>query len=70
MAIEVIVALIGAIRARSVALAAFGGDSAIEMFSAAAVLWGVQSNEEHAEAAATKITAWLVIALAVYIATD
>jgi predicted lysophospholipase L1 biosynthesis ABC-type transport system permease subunit len=38
MAIEVAVAFIAAIRAHSVALAAFGGDSAIELLSAAIVL--------------------------------
>jgi hypothetical protein len=38
MAIEVEVAFVAAIRAHSVALAAFGGDSAIELLSAAVLL--------------------------------
>jgi divalent metal cation (Fe/Co/Zn/Cd) transporter len=38
MAIEVAVAVIAAIRAHSVALGAFGGDSAIELLSATVVL--------------------------------
>ena len=38
MAIEVAVAFMAAIRAHSVALTAFGGDSAIELMSAAVVL--------------------------------
>ena len=63
-------ALVGAVRAHSVALAAFGGDSAIELLSAVAVLWRFHSSEEQAEAIATKITGWLLVALAVYIAID
>jgi hypothetical protein len=38
MCVEVVVALFAAIRANSVALAAFGADSAIELLSAATVL--------------------------------
>ena len=70
MSVEVIVASIAAVRARSVALAAFGGDSAIELLSAAAVLWRFRSNRPHAETMATKITGWLLIALAGFIAVD
>ncbi len=70
MAMEVAIALFAAVRARSVALAAFGGDSAIELLSAATVLWRFRSTRESAELAATKITGWLLIVLAVYIAAD
>jgi divalent metal cation (Fe/Co/Zn/Cd) transporter len=70
MAIEAGTSLFTAIRAHSVALAAFGADSAIELLSAATVLWRFRSARQHAEASATKITAWLLIALAVYIATS
>lgn len=70
MAVEVGVALFAAVRARSVALAAFGGDSAIELISASAVLWGFRSMRERAEATAAKIAGWLLIALAVYVAMD
>jgi uncharacterized membrane protein len=44
--------------------------SAIELFSAGAVLWRFNSTEEQAEATAIKITGWLLIALAAYIAID
>jgi len=70
MSIEVALSLVAAIQARSVALAAFGGDSAIELLSAAAVLWRFRSGRQHAETTATKITGWLLIALAVYIVTN
>jgi hypothetical protein len=49
MLIEVVVALFSAVRARSVALAAFGGDSAIELLSAVAVLWRFGTSRENAE---------------------
>jgi divalent metal cation (Fe/Co/Zn/Cd) transporter len=68
MSVELAVALITATRAHSVALAAFGGDSAIELLSGAAVLWRLRSNRPHAETTATKITGWLLITLAAFIA--
>ena len=68
MSVELAVALIAAMRAHSVALAAFGGDSAIELLSAAAVLWRLRTNRPDAETTATKITGWLLIALAAFIA--
>ena len=70
MLIETVVALFAAVSAHSVALAAFGADSGIEMFSAATVLWRFRSARQHAEVTASKITAWLLVALAVYIAAD
>src|SRR5690242_9617003 len=39
MSVEALVSLFAASRARSPALLAFGGDSAIELFSAVLVLW-------------------------------
>lgn len=63
------VALLAAMRAHSVALAAFGADSGIELLSAATVLWRFRSDRQHAEITATRITAWLLVALAFYIAT-
>ena len=68
MTIEVVVALIAAIRAHSVALAAFGGDSAIELLSAAVVLARFRATRGISERLATKITGWLLVALAAYIA--
>jgi divalent metal cation (Fe/Co/Zn/Cd) transporter len=70
MSIEAGVSLFTAISARSVALAAFGADSAIELLSAATVLWRFRTGRQHAETTATKITGWLLIALVVYIATS
>jgi divalent metal cation (Fe/Co/Zn/Cd) transporter len=70
MSIEAGVSLFTAISARSVALAAFGADSAIELLSAATVLWRFRTGRQHAETTATKITGWLLVALVVYIATS
>jgi hypothetical protein len=56
MAIEVAVAFIAAIRAHSVALAAFGGDSAIELLSAAVVLARFHSSRRITEKMASKFT--------------
>lgn len=69
MSVEAAIALLAAWRARSVALAAFGADSGIELFSAVTVLWRFRAGQR-AEATATKITSWLLVALAVYIAAD
>src|SRR5439155_23561246 len=40
---------------------------AIELFSATAVLWRFRTARARAEATATKITGWLLVALAVFI---
>lgn len=69
MTVEAAIALLAAVRARSVALAAFGADSGIELLSAATVLWRFRTGQ-HAEATATKVTSWLLVALALYIASD
>jgi uncharacterized membrane protein len=65
--VEVVVAFVAAIRAHSVALAAFGGDSAIELMSAAVILARFRSPRSITEQLASKITGWLLIALAGYI---
>lgn len=70
VSVEVAVSLFAAISARSVALAAFGADSAIELLSAASVLWRFRTGRQHGERIATKITACLLVALMVYIATS
>jgi len=67
MVAEVAVAFVAAIRAHSVALAAFGGDSAIELMSAAVVLARFRSPRRITEQFASKITGWLLVALAGYI---
>jgi divalent metal cation (Fe/Co/Zn/Cd) transporter len=67
MTVEVLIALYAAVISHSVALAAFGADSAIELFSASVVLWRFHRERAQAEATAAKITGWLLIALAVFI---
>jgi|SRR5579863_9509800 len=67
MIIEAVVALTTAVHSHSVALAAFGADSAIELFSAATVLWRFRSTHRGAEATASKITGCLLVALALFI---
>jgi hypothetical protein len=50
MSVEAAVSLFAAWRARSPALLAFGGDSAIELFSAVVVLWRFRTTAEHGDA--------------------
>jgi divalent metal cation (Fe/Co/Zn/Cd) transporter len=65
MSVEAIVSLWTASIARSPALAAFGGDSAIEFLSAAVVLWRFRSlASERAEKRAARITGVLLLLLA------
>jgi divalent metal cation (Fe/Co/Zn/Cd) transporter len=68
MTFEAAFSLWAAWRARSPALLAFGGDSAIELLSAAVVLWRFRSrSSEHAERTAARTTGALLILLAVYV---
>jgi divalent metal cation (Fe/Co/Zn/Cd) transporter len=72
MIAEAVLSLWAAFRARSPALLAFGGDSAIELFSAAVVLWRFQERSdkksgEVAERRAARIAGILLIALALYV---
>ena len=57
-------------RARSPALLAFGGDSAIELFSAVVVMWGFRAIAAHedAETRAARVTGALLFVLAAYVA--
>jgi divalent metal cation (Fe/Co/Zn/Cd) transporter len=50
MSIEAVVALVAAWTAKSPALLGFGGDSAIELFSAIIVLWRFRSKPDSADA--------------------
>ena len=62
------VSLFAAWRARSPALLAFGGDSAIELFSAAVVLWRFRTAaHENAESRAARVAGALLFALAAYV---
>jgi divalent metal cation (Fe/Co/Zn/Cd) transporter len=69
MTIEAGLSIWAAVRARSPALLAFGGDSAVELISAAVVLWRFQStvSDERAERRASRITGVLLLLLAVYV---
>ena len=67
---EAAVSLFAAWPARSPALLAFGGDSAIELFSAVVVLWRFRGSveHEHAERRAARIAGALLFALAAFVA--
>jgi len=69
MSIEAAVSLSAAWFARSPALLAFGGDSAIELLSAAVVLWRFRAHAvpEHAERRASRIAGVLLFVLALYV---
>src|SRR5271157_6075919 len=69
MSVEAAVSLSAACVARSPALFAFGGDSAIELLSAAVVLWRFRAHavQEHAERRASRIAGILLFVLAAYV---
>jgi divalent metal cation (Fe/Co/Zn/Cd) transporter len=69
MVAEAVVSLSAAWIARSPALLAFGGDSAIELLSATVVLWRFRGHsvQEHAERRASRIAGILLFALATYV---
>lgn len=70
MIVEAVVSLIAAWRASSPALLAFGGDSAIELFSAVVVLWRFRATAAHedAERRAARVAGALLFALAAFVA--
>src|ERR1700675_1743951 len=70
MTVEAVVSLFAAWRARSPALLAFGGDSAIELLSAVVVLWRFRARAAHgdAERRAARVAGALLFALAAYVA--
>ena len=69
MSVEAAVSLSAACVARSPALLAFGGDSAIELLSAAVVLWRFRAHpaQEYAERRASRIAGILLFVLAAYV---
>ena len=69
MTVEGVVSLGAAWASRSPALLAFGGDSAIELLSAAVVFWRFRSNSSPslAEKRAARIAGGLLFALAAYV---
>jgi len=70
MSVEAVVSLFAAWRARSPALVAFGGDSAIELLSAVVVLWRFRASDAHAdvERRAARVAGALLFALAAFVA--
>jgi hypothetical protein len=67
MSVEAALSLWAAWTARSPALAAFGGDSTIELLSVV-VIWRFRTDaSEHAERPAARIAGGLLVALAVYV---
>ena len=70
MSVEAAVSLFAAWRARSPALLDFGGDSAIELFSAVVVLWRFLATAAHgdAERRAARVAGALLFALAAFVA--
>jgi divalent metal cation (Fe/Co/Zn/Cd) transporter len=70
MSVEAAVSLFAAWRASSPALLAFGGDSAIELFSAVVVLWRFRSTHAHGdtERRAARVAGALLFVLAAYVA--
>ena len=72
MTAEAGVALASAWRARSPALLGFGGDSLIELFSAAVVFWRFRDErvDERTEKRTARIAGILLFALAVFVVID
>jgi hypothetical protein len=70
MSVEAVVSLFAVWRARSPVLLAFGGDSAIELFSAVVVLWRFRARDAHenVERRAARVAGALLFALAAYVA--
>jgi divalent metal cation (Fe/Co/Zn/Cd) transporter len=66
MTVEAVVSLFASWRAHSPAMLAFGGDSAVELASAALVLWRFHGHA-HAEKRAARIAGGLLFALAAYV---
>ena len=69
MSIEAVVALVAAWTARSPALLGFGGDSAIELFSAIIVLWRFRSKSDAADAEklAARVAGGLLFVVAAFV---
>jgi divalent metal cation (Fe/Co/Zn/Cd) transporter len=70
MSVEAVVSLFAAWRARSPALLAFGGDSAVELLSAGVVLWRFRASDAHGdvEKRAAHVAGALLFTLAAYVA--
>jgi divalent metal cation (Fe/Co/Zn/Cd) transporter len=68
MSVEAVLSLWAAWMAHSPALAAFGGDSAVELLSAVVVLWSFRPGQsEHVQQRAARLSGALLLALAAYV---
>jgi divalent metal cation (Fe/Co/Zn/Cd) transporter len=72
MTVEAVVSLFASWKSRSPALLAFGGDSAIELFSAVVVLWrfSAAAAYEDMERVTARIAGALLVGLAGYVAVS
>jgi divalent metal cation (Fe/Co/Zn/Cd) transporter len=70
MTVEAVVSLFTSWKARSPALLAFGGDSAIELFSAVVVLWRFRAAHQDVEKGTARVAGALLFALALYVAVN
>jgi divalent metal cation (Fe/Co/Zn/Cd) transporter len=72
MSVEALASLFAACKAQSPALLAFGGDSAIELFSAVVVLCRFRAGAAHrdAERRSARVAGALLFALAVFVAAS
>jgi len=71
MTVEAVVSLFTSWRARSPALLAFGGDSAIELFSGVVVLWRFRAAaQQDVERTTARIAGVLLFALAAYVGVN
>ena len=68
--IEAAVAVASGVAAHSIALVAFGLDSAIEIFSATVTLWQLRGADEERERRATRLIGLSLFALALYVTVD
>ncbi len=68
--IGIVVLVIAAVGARSVALAGFGFDSLIEIGASVVVLWELSGNDERRQQRALRLIAWAFVLLAVYLSAQ
>lgn len=65
--IGVVIVILAAIAARSIALAGFGLDSLIEIFASVVVVWQLRGVNQHRERLALRLIGSAFIALAIYL---
>jgi hypothetical protein len=65
--VGVVIVIIAAYSARSVALAGFGLDSLIEIFASVVVVWQLTGVNQHREGLALRLIGLAFIALVIYI---